>query len=428
MDRERIHMTATINTKRLPQASRDLTRFEFFLLCAFLFFLPLAEAPKNFFLYSLFGVWAYGCAKRKNWGVNTPFFEWPLAFIVITSFVPVFFRQSDQIRALNNCVDFLSIALLMVLVARSRLSPIRSCWLFAWTSVGVCVAVLYGVWRGGQFPSLHSVGHINQVAIYLGIITIATLGAVFLGKNRNEMVFYMGSAGLSCFLVIATGSRNALFGTALTVALIPVLGFFTRMRVRALMATLALTLAVGVVFIFQPTALVRQINQTASNKSLVDNARQSLWRSSYLVAQSAPLFGYGVGFFGEGHSPQRIEHLVKATGTNYHEKDYVWTNHAHNLFLNWLVERGWISTAVFVSWLLFVIFSLSSEIYRRRGILRSGPLSDCGGLLVLTSTVFFGLGNTSWHHEHGMLAAVFIGIAWGLKTQKPATFPRPELG
>jgi O-antigen ligase len=428
MDRERIHMTATINTKRLPQASRDLTRFEFFLLCAFLFFLPLAEAPKNFFLYSLFGVWAYGCAKRKNWGVNTPFFEWPLAFIVITSFVPVFFRQSDQIRALNNCVDFLSIALLMVLVARSRLSPIRSCWLFAWTSVGVCVAVIYGFWRGGQFPSLHSVGHINQVAIYLGILTITSIGALFFTQSKREVVVYAAVVGLFGFLLISTGSRNALLGNAFTAALIPVLGFLTRMRARAFMATPVLTLAVAIAFIFQPTALVRQINQTASNKSIVDDARQSLWRSSYLVAQSGPLFGYGVGFFGEGHSPQRIERLVKATGASYHEKDYVWTNHAHNLFLNWLVERGWIATVVFLTWILFVIFSLASEIYRRRGILRSGPLSDFVGLLVLTSTVFFGIGNTSWHHEHGMLAAVLIGIAWGLKTQKSVPSPRPALG
>lgn len=421
-------MITTIDTKRLPHSFRDLTRFEFFLLCAFLFFLPLAEAPKNIFLYSLFGVWAYGCAKRKNWGVNTPLFEWPLMLIVIMSFVPVFFRQSDWISALNNCFDFLSISLLMVLVARSRLSPIRSCWLFAWMFIGVCVAVLYGVWQGGQFPSLHSVGHINQVAIYLGIITIAALGAIFTGKNRREMVFYMGSAGLLYFLLIATGSRNALFATALTAALIPVLGFFAHMRVRAALVALCLTAVVTISLVYQPPALVRQLSQTASTQALVDDARQRLWRSSFFVAQSVPLFGHGVGFFGEGHSPARVQSLIERAGGTYEERSYFWTNHAHNLVLNWLVERGWIATIMFLTWISYVTYSLSAAICRRRGVIKAGAFSDLVGTLTLVSTLFFGIGNTSWHHEHGMLAAVLIGIAWGLKTEGSVTSPRPGLG
>ncbi len=411
-------MTAVTVKTDFP-GERFLTRGEFFLLGGFLLFLPLAEAPKNLFLFGLFGYWAYGSATAKNFGVGTKAFEWPLLAIFLMSLVPVFQREAEHIRALNNCVDFCSIVLLTILVGRSRLHQRQAHWLAVWAMVGVGSAVAYGVWRGGQFPSLHSVGHINQVAMYLGLMLVAASSALMLADTMQERITLTVASVLLAFLVVSTGSRNALFGVALALALalilMPASVYAAGMRHRALVAGLVLLLVFIAAAVYRPPALVKQINQTASNQSIVDNARQSLWRSSYLVAKQAPLFGYGVGFFGEGHTPTRVEELVVESGHPFERNRYVWTNHAHNLVMNWLVERGWIATAVLLTWIFYVFVLLASAMIRRGGVVRNGPLSDYAGLMVLSATVFFGLGNTSWHHEHGLLAGLIIGVAWSLR-------------
>lgn len=403
--------------EQAPVCPRSISPAELGLLAGFLFFLPLAEAPKNILLYSFLAFWAYRSWKTSQWGGSNRMFEWPLLAIVLASLMPVIFRAEGQLQALSNCADFFSIVCLMIVASRSRLTVTHSRWLALAVLSGILVTVLYGHILNRPFPSLHSVGHINQVAIYLGISAVWFAG-IFYGATRSRLLWASASAFTTLsFLVIFTESRNALFGVLITIAFLPILGLLAGGKRRFVVSAGMLAILIGLLFLLQPPALKRQISQTSMNQSVVDDARQSLWRSSWLVAKSAPPFGYGVGFFREGHTPVVLEGLVPRDGVEFKRENYVWTNHAHNLILNWLVERGGGATTLFVLWITFVAFVLL-----KRSICspkqETALFSARTGFAVLISTLVMGIGNTTWHHEHGLLAAIFIGFAWAA-TQQP---------
>lgn len=396
---------------KAPSYPRSLSQIEVWILAAFLCFLPLAEAPKNVLLYSFLIYWIYRSWTTSEWGIRDRLFEWPLAAIALLSLVPILSRSEGHLQALSNCVDFISIGCLMVITARSQISQTHQYLLVLAALSGICITVLYGFMLGRPFPSLHSVGHINQVAIYLGIATVWFATVCYW---TNRLWIFLTSAGAFTalsLLLISTASRNALFGVFITLGSLPIMAAIAGQKTRAMLATGILALSIGLLFSFRPPALERQLTQTAVNQSIIDDARKSLWHSSWLVAKNAPPFGYGVGFFREGHTPSVLEKIVLSDGVIFNSENYVWTNHAHNLGLNWLVERGWLATILFALWAVSVsfIFFRKSLQSQAQGANFYSPRT---GLAVLMSTLLMGIGNTSWHHEHGLLAAVFIGFSW----------------
>jgi O-antigen ligase len=312
----------------------------------------------------------------------------------------------------------------LIVTARSRLSAAQSFWLSIAAFGGIFISILYGYLLGRPFPSLHSVGHINQVAIYLGVATAWFAAILYTARQISWRIFAVGCGLIAMiYWTFSTESRNALFGVLITVFSLPIIDFFVGDRKRAVSFGLSFALLLGVLYFQQPTALKRQLAQTSINQSIVDDARKSLWNSSWMVAKDAPMFGYGVGYFRDGHTPRTIERLVSREGSEFKWSDYVWTNHAHNLTLNWLVERGWLASVTFGLWLVHLLIAFIRKVTTtcQQEI---GIFSSWVGASVLTSTLMLGIGNTSWHHEHGLLAAVVIGFAWSAANFPSSVQPR----
>lgn len=385
---------------------RTFGAVELALLCGFAFFLPLAEAPKNIFLFSLLFLWLVNSLRKRNFG-HGPFYFWaPLLLIVALSWVSALVFPGPQWSIFLNTIDFLTIAGLAVILGRSFLTKRQIQAVFLFVILGVLSALVEGHLRGGRFPSLKSVGHINQVAIYLSLLTVFFLASAVSAQRVALVVTNTCLFLLLLLVTVQTDSRNAIFAVILSVTLLLIIMSVTKQRHR-LYWILGLILAlVGTGAYLKPSVIEKQIAATEQSGHLVDSARLNLWSAAIKVGLDKPIIGHGVGTFGTSNSPANLRRIVEKSGETYRESDYFFTDHAHNLSLNWLVERGLLALGALYLWLAYVGWLAWGSLSVRREHL-FWPLAT---MLVVGTSVFAGLGNTSWHHEHGLLAALLIGL------------------
>jgi len=387
---------------------RTVSAVELALLCGFAFFLPLAEAPKNIFLFSLLSLWLVNSLRTRNFG-HGPFYFWaPLLLIVALSWVSALLVPGPQWPIFLNTIDFLTIAGIAAILGRSSLTKkqIQAALLFV--ILGVLLSLVEGHLRGGRFPSLKSVGHINQVAIYLSLLTVFFLVSAVSARRvalvaTNTCVFL-----LLLFVTVQTDSRNAIFAVVLSLVLLLVILAAKKQRQRFYWGLGLGVMLAGIGAYLNPSVIEKQIAATKESRHLVDSARLKLWSAAIKVALDKPTLGHGVGNFGAANSPANLQRIVEKSGESYKESDYFFTDHAHNLNLNWLVERGLVALCVFYFWLAYVGSCAWGALNGNR-INLFWPLAT---ILIVGASIFSGLGNTSWHHEHGLLAALFIGLGF----------------
>ena len=152
------------------------------LLVLFLLMVPIYEAPKNIFLAMYFIYWFARRMRNSCWGESHVFFETAVWSIFGFSLLTTFFSVDFYIKHWSDYLDSFKIGLVGVLTLRTAWNREIISALLISVGAGIILAVLEGVVRGGAFPSLNSVGHINQVGIYLVIAL-----AIFLGSLQRRM-------------------------------------------------------------------------------------------------------------------------------------------------------------------------------------------------------------------------------------------------
>ena len=108
-------------------------------------------------------------------------------------------------------------------------------------------------------------------------------------------------------------------------------------------------------------------------------------------------------------SQERVRNWRLEAGEEYDAARYVQFPHAHNLFVNALAERGIVGFAVLAAVLLAWFVAL----IRRRPRERASDLACLawgGAASAWIVTVMAGMVNTTLHHEHGLLAALLLGL------------------
>jgi O-antigen ligase len=158
------------------------------------------------------------------------------------------------------------------------------------------------------------------------------------------------------------------------------------------LAAIALAAALGSAGVFE-----KQKAQFATGDVL--NFRDRVWRIAIEAWQAHPWFGVGVDNFS----------LLTRSEQEPYRTLYT---HAHSLYFNTLAERGVIGSAPLAAILGALLVALA------RGRPRSGD-PDQDWLLwgaaasAWIVTCVAGTVNTTLHHEHGLLAALLVGLWLG---------------
>ena len=400
----------------MPKFWREWQRpVELTLLLLFVFFLPLREAPKNIFWAAYVLTWIINRARARDFGGRWDGWDtlsvlWIIAGYLAAIFAGIHRGDGNEISAVNDLVKYVgllwcvrrarytareAITLLVGLVASCFIGEIEA--LVNWLVIGKRKAL-----------ELVSVGQVNHSAIYmticLGIDTALVL--VYwrdLHKGWRALLIFIGLLMLTGLFL--TGSRAAagvalmlLFVLAIACARLLGLG-------RAAWAGALLVVSVALL-VGGTKALQRQITNTETNNILSE--RDLIWNRGLVAWRAVPWFGVGPDNYSQ-ITERDLRTQLAIEGKPFVQRDYAAAPHAHNLYINQLVERG----VVGLSALLAVLGAWGVALWRfrpRPGIDQAQMVLWCASFSGWFVTVVIGTVNTTLHHEHALLALMTLGL------------------
>ena len=400
----------------VPAPTDLFRRAEFWILAGLLFVLPLFEAPKNILwaLYVL--VWLGNRARSRDFGGPWDAWDTLIAVWIASAAVTAAFAGLHD-KEWNGAVDLLRYGSVVWLLKRSRFEERELAILFGALATGAVGALAHAYWRlevTGQrrFLELNSVGFVNHSAIYLAILLGAAVSVVAAYWHRLRAPMRAAAAMLLALFAVSlfvTLSRTAI-GVALALVVLLGIAWWPRAR-RVTLATILITAAFVVVALVAQVEVVKKHDERIAEGNVLA-FRAQVWNTARAVWQRFPLFGVGMDNYNVVEH-EDIRQWRAEAGKPFDEKSFmVNTGHGHSLYYNTLAERGVVGFAVLVAVLLAWAWRLMRRYPGRSGDDRAWALWG-GALSGWFVSVFAGVGNTTLHHEHALLAVTLLGLWLG---------------
>ena len=385
---------------------------EMIFLTLMLLSLPSLEAPKNIFLIlflttALYRQWSE--TKTKPWS----FWDWVFFSYISSSFLSALFAGISPGNAWGGFRGMLIWTSFAWLLSRSKYSSQEITWLIWIAILGTLPPLIWGlieymIIHTKDALQLHSVGHVNHSAIYLGIILGAAL-SVSLCMWKTAGIFkklFLLSLPIFFFIAIIIGQSRGVFGISLIRLSLIILLIPNSNQIK-LMAFGIFGIILALMPVMNAAIIQKQIaNQ---NAGAVMSDRDRVWNVSLEAAHFYPVFGIGNGNWGlitlDDLKKSRVER-----GLPFDEKIYgIEHRHSHSLYLTALVERGAVGFLTLMllmsSWFILLI-----KTYTKLKKMTPGAYLWGASLSAWIVTCGVGVVNSTFHHEHAILAFLFLGL------------------
>ncbi len=401
-------MFSALKSQRFP--------VELGLLIALAVFLPLLEAPKNLAWLAYAATWLVNRARTRDFGGSWDAWDMLIALWIASAFLSAAFAGLPRAEW-GGAMDLVRYASILWLVKRGGYPVSALRWVLGALVLSVVVGLGVGHYRlltglaKSGFLQIHSVGHVNHTAIYIAIM----LGVCFAWLFARWQSWPPGrraSALAICVLVlvslIVTQSRGAV-GVGLLLVPLLAAAWWPRWRVPLVASVCAIGTAVVLAVAFDAEVVRKQ--QDRESEANVLAFRDGMWRSALAAWERYPWFGVGMDNYIE-ITHERIKSWREAAGKPYDAADYVRFPHGHSLYFNTLAERGTVGMAA----LAVVLLAWIAALLRWRP--RPGDSDHATLLWGAAASAWFvtvgaGIANTTLHHEHGILAALLLGLWLG---------------
>lgn len=219
----------------------------------------------------------------------------------------------------------------------------------------------------------NAIAYSELLAVSFGVLLIYVGGRISRAGQWRYLALLAVFVALGLLALLMTGTRGTLLAMPVLAVLVAL-----ALRVRhALWASLAILIVIaGVAFTASPAVHKRTMGMVKDVKGLITEEvsrssvsvstrmRYRLWAASIEMSKDRLLFGYGQGQFNDALKslqppPPEAEQL------------YIF-DHAHNQFLNILVEGGLVGLLLFVGMLATVVYAgarcVAQTAYRERGL------------------------------------------------------------
>jgi O-antigen ligase len=383
------------------------------LLLAFCFFLPLLEFWKALALLAYIVTWLVNRLRTGSIGGDWGWWDTLIVAWIGSAYLAAAFAGLGG-SAWAKTGDVATHSLLLWMVMRAGYTARELRWVLGALVVSVAAGLLQGhwmLWSGAQKSGnlqLNSVGQANHTAIYLAIMLGVCVSWLFARWQRWSAGRRAVALGVTLFVLVSlavTASRGAVGVGALMVFLLA-LAWWPRWRLPLVASTAAMAVVATLLVGFGAEVVRKQMTNAAAENVL--SYRDGVWRMAFAAWEKYPWFGVGKDNYSR-ITHERVRQWRAEEGRDYDEARYLRQPHAHSLYMNTLAERGVVGfapvAALLIAWALALL--------RHRP--RSGE-SDfawlawggAAGAWIVTTGV--GVVNTTFHHEHGLLAVLLLGL------------------
>ncbi len=383
------------------------------LLLAFCLFLPLLEFWKNLALVSYAIAWLLNRQRARDFGGPWRTSDTLALLWIGAAYLAAAFAGFEG-RAIAKTGDVLASALLFWMVARAGYTENVLRWiqgvLLASLLIGLAVGYVRmfgGIGKTGLLQ-LYSVGHVNHTAIYITImlgVCVSWLFVVWRSWPDARRWGWLAFTALVFASLAPTWSRAAI-AVGVLVILAIALAWWPRWRL-PLVASVAGIAVAAVLLVGSGAEVIRkQAEYAATGKVL--SFRGEIWSAGLVAWEKYPWFGIGKDNY-KLITEERMREWSAESGGPFDPAKFLFVPHAHSLYVNTLVERGAVGFAALIAVLGAALYAL----LRYRPIPADADIAwllwgGAAGAWVVTAGI--GVVNTTFHHEHGLLAALLLGL------------------
>ncbi len=406
---------------------------EFYFLLGFVFSLPLFRSPQSIFFIAYALIWLLNRHLEQSWGGAWKAWDSLIAFWILAN---ISVDIAGVLHGVKWTVisDFARYSILLWIISRSYYSQKQLSIVLLTLVSSTLIALLsayypFLIQQSMNALELHGVGHVNHSAIYLTLVFI--IGSSFTlaywsSLKTAQKIAAIIITGLLLQGVFISQSRAAAGASLLILLLTGII--LLRRNARYLISILLILMCLGVYsWVYPPKVLERIVKSQKAEHTisfalaehtlsakilthlhiLIGSDRANVYQTAVWSYQHHPWFGAGIHQFQSATVP-----VVKEEEQRLHlpSNRYTVYSHAHNLYLNTLVEQGLVGfiplCLIFIAWGIL----LASSFPKRS----SSSFHWC--LFLASTGVFFtnlGIGfvNTPLHHQNALLSLFILGLS-----------------
>ena len=395
-----------------------LLTFDIIMLNFLILSLPSVEAPKNIFLVAyLIARMVFEIKQLKNrvWEWKS----WDNIFlaIVFSALLSTLFAGFSGLEEWKGYKVLLTAILTGWLISRANYNKEQYQLLFKLIILSTIPPLIWGCWEylvthSKKTLEIHSVGHVNHSAIYLAIIFGSCL-AWFLSKFEKKekgsthklSTILLGCLSYIFFISLIIGQSRGAFLAGIFLGLCLFI-FLGKKRIIKTIGILTILSTVLFTFFLNTGIVQKQISYQENHNVL--SYRDRVWNVSIEASHFHPLLGIGMSNW-HFITLDQLKKSVESRGEAFNSDKYGFPGHAHNLYLSALVERGIIGLIITIlfmfAWIKMLVKTFNWARKSHETILLWG-----GAFSAWVVTFGIGLVNTTFHHEHAILACLLLGI------------------
>lgn len=388
--------------------SRTITRQTAIgLLLALVLVLPLFEVLKNITALGL--VTATLLLARTDRRFDTV--DKCLALLLAAEFVSAIFSAypNDALRQIGDPVRYFLIAWA---VYRLRPDVGEREQIVVFATIGSLAGIAWGAYEyfvlhARAFWELRSVGHVNHSTIYVALTAMGGLFWLAFADKSKRWARYLIAPGVALQLgyIYFGESRATLFSILLLLVFSGILAVrFSRKLFVLAIATSLLAVVAG--FGLGIHAFEKHLSDVAQNNTF--SYRLSIWDHSLEIFRAHPLFGIGRNQF-QRINVDDIAAMKAARNVPFDRSTYLHFPHAHSFYFTLLAEKGLFGVIVVAGWLAFWLTRLVRAYFDTES-----DRDKVAWVFISFSALWIllvnGFGNTTLHHEHGMMTMLLFSL------------------
>ena len=387
-----------------------LMQYEIASLVLMLIFLPSFEAPKNLFLASYVLLSLTRQFKTSN-SLRFEKIDYVFLFLLATAFLSTIFSGLHG-HEWKGFKSFFTVFIFGWTFARSQYTQETVRGIFLCAILTILPPLFFGLYellwaKHSTFLKIHSVGYVNASGLYLMAAASAAMSYVLFYNPKKHQIYHYLFGGLLIaffgFSLLIASSRSAFL--AFVIAAV-ILILFSKIKFKKSLLSLFLV-SFSLSFLLNAPVFEKHMEDIKRNDTLA--SRDKLWNVSFeAVRFFSNKLGTGIdnyGFVDEDF----VKHRLESRGETYDPKNYFYVNLTHNVYLSYLVERGFLGLISLIALMIFWANGLLTNI-KRLGRDSQHDYLWGGSLSAFLSVYVVGFVHVTLVHEPGILALFFFGL------------------